>query len=160
MSCNMCGQCCRMIHLNERFHLLIQANGDHSEFDDISFCIENWEYIGESSNFDILSRITNRNKNSIDDVFYVYKCGHVTDDNKCSIHNEKPIVCSGYPYYGDKNLNSYPWPYPDCCYEKSYYELEMLKILKDYLLQFQTDNGSNASKVLVDSIKGEVDDRY
>jgi hypothetical protein len=48
---------------------------------------------------------------------YFYSCPHLTEDNKCGIHDqlEKGHMCDGFPWYGGKPHGS-KWYHPNCGY--------------------------------------------
>lgn len=122
--CKMCGQCCRMIHLQRRDTEWIQKDNIS---EDAIFIKNNWKYKGTSKEVGGFVR-----KNDISDIFYdVYECKLITDYNKCSIHENKPRICSGYPWYEKgKTFDSMLWPYPGCGFEKDEKEMRLIEVLK------------------------------
>ena len=146
--CNMCGRCCRMIHFNDDIHYKIQSKSTYSNIGGIEFIRKNMEYIGPS--YKIPGAFKRRNGDS----WHVYKCKLVTEDNKCSVHENKPQLCSGYPYYeGGKGHGSLPWPYKDCAYTRDRLELDLLRILRLHLRNME-DKIDNKRKITDSSQKG------
>lgn len=142
----MCGQCCRMIHFSEDAHYNIQSKLD---FPDHNFINKNMEYLGPS--YKIPGAFKRRNGDS----WHVYRCKLITEDNKCSIHENKPILCSGYPWYENgKNYDSCPWPYKGCGYERDAYEMYLLKLLKIRLQELQEKEIGNKKQIIGSSQKG------
>ena len=135
----MCGQCCRMIHFPQGVHETIQnSNFKPDSGSDMEFIRENMEYLGNAEEVEgsIKSGFPEWPRNKI----HIYKCKLITDDNKCSIHENKPRICSGYPYYEDgKTVMGGPWPYKGCAYERDYYELRMIRVLKNYLIKIEPE---------------------
>lgn len=123
--CNMCGQCCRMVHFPA--NSCIGVNDGSWVSEDAVFVRENMEYLGSSEH------VTGFRREWPDgtEYFGVYKCNLLTDNNLCSIHENKPRVCSDYPWYGcSKSENSSgPWPYHGCGYEKDAWDQKLLKVL-------------------------------
>lgn len=121
--CVMCGQCCRQIFIEKRAHEKIQAND--GKMKDADFGYLNWEFTGEIR--DVSSHFPEQGKFET----YVYTCKWIDKDNKCTIHREKPHVCSGYPWYDSgKGFNGHiPWGYKGCGYEKDHYEMRLLRVL-------------------------------
>ena len=127
--CNMCGQCCRMIHFPGSVHRSVQGNVCLDLKCDLYFVQENMEYLGPASEVEgALAGCLNGA------TTHIYRCRLINKDNKCSIPETKPRVCYGYPYYDSgKSNESEPWPYKGCAYERDSYELRMIGILKKHL---------------------------
>jgi Fe-S-cluster containining protein len=118
----MCGQCCRKIHFSAR--TCWQLKEGYLNGPEIDFINENLEYIGPSEE---VGGFTTK-----DVKFGVYRCKLITEDNKCSVHENKPYLCSGYPWYnhGLQADKSQPWPYKGCGYERISYEMRLIVALK------------------------------
>lgn len=147
--CGMCGQCCRMMHLHQEIHDRIQEKSKSPLYE---FLVKNMEYIGPSNKVPgTLAKTWSGDESDI----HIYKCKLITEDNKCSIHKNKPLMCSGYPWYGaGKRIDNGPWPYKGCSYERDYYELRMLKVLKNHLRKLQEDKIDSKRKNINSSQKG------
>jgi Fe-S-cluster containining protein len=114
--CKRCGQCCRMIHMSLESHRRIQS--DDSSGGDLAFCRNNWQYVGKS--LDVSGAFISPREDGMEE-YYIYRCSLLGPDNKCSIHDRKPRVCSGYPFYeGATIFDSTPWPYKGCVHEWAY----------------------------------------
>jgi Fe-S-cluster containining protein len=107
-----------MIHFDKATHEAIREN--NTRWRGIDFVVENFEFLGASK---YMPGAFIPPKNFESDTFYLYRCKLLSDDNKCTIHDDKPYVCSGYPFYGNDMLrgNSTPWPYSGCGYEKDHH---------------------------------------
>lgn len=145
--CNMCGQCCSMIHLREEIHEAVVGKMVKA-WKGIDFVIENFEYIGMASKVGGLLHKNLKTGKVIDS--YVYRCKLLTEDNKCSIHESKPYICSGYPWYGTgKNqYDSAPFPYKGCGYERESYEMRLLVILQHHLYNLENKESSGKKEEL------------
>jgi Fe-S-cluster containining protein len=66
--------------------------------DEPQFVRDNMEYMGSSEHVTGFRRKWPEQT----EYFGVYKCRLLTKDNLCSIHDNKPRVCSDYPWYGCK----------------------------------------------------------
>jgi Fe-S-cluster containining protein len=46
---------------------------------------------------------------------HLYHCDQLGDDGRCLTHEERPLVCRGYPWYGQAP-RAMALPHPDCGY--------------------------------------------
>lgn len=118
----MCGQCCRSIYLEESVHQRI-LNVVEEENEDLPFIRENFIFTGEKKKYHSGIGFVGES--------YIYSCKLITNDNKCGIHENKPRICSGYPWYqhGKQAYNSQPVEYKGCGYEIDHYEMRLLRVL-------------------------------
>ena len=123
--CKKCGQCCRMVHLPADQCVAIQDGTNISK--DAEFVRKNMDYLGSSEFTTGFRRKTSEGM----EYFGVYSCRLLTEDNLCSVHDNKPLMCSDYPWYGcSKSSNrSGPYPYHGCGYEKDAWDQKLLKVL-------------------------------
>lgn len=144
--CKMCGRCCRLAVpqlLHDKLEKL-SASGDieaqsflgifvpYSSFEEAKAAVpEHFERIvkelSQKPDFD-LNKIT------------FYHCKYITDDNLCSIHNERPECCRRAPDHG---WSLFP---PECGYEGWQFEQRehhkrVIRNLKELLqeLEFYKD---------------------
>ncbi len=47
---------------------------------------------------------------------HLYACDKVADDGRCTVYEERPLVCRGYPWY-DQPPRAMPLADPDCGYK-------------------------------------------
>lgn len=121
-----------MIHLHQEIHDGIRGKFRYPIYE---FLVKNMEYIGPSNK--VPGSIAKAWTGDGNDI-HIYKCKLITDDNKCSIHENKPLMCSGYPWYSaGKRINNGPWPYKGCGYERDSLEISLLRLLKIRLQELQ-----------------------
>lgn len=112
--CHNCSKCCEVIALDnvthERFAELLSKgkldplHGEMMRPISREEALKRNAYIVEGR--DKLREITK----SEGETSY-YTCTKLVD-NKCSIYADRPIMCSGYPFYGkfpDENVQSHAW---------------------------------------------------
>lgn len=130
MSCIMCSQCCRKIHFSKQIHQSIcyYKKSGKTRKTDIPFIAENWKYLGKASEVGgFLYKLPHK---EVPEEMYIYSCNLVTEDNKCSIHDKKPKICSGYPYYGDEKFTgNSPYPYKGCGDEMDFWHIHLRDVL-------------------------------
>lgn len=128
MSCNKCGQCCRMIHMGDEAHRQIQGTKQSAEVRDLGFCHAHWKYLGQSCDIPGAFVVPGI-------ILHVYACDLIGENNLCSIQETKPGLCTGYPHYDNGPLEEGPWPYPGCSYEKDVYIIALKKLLLSRISQ-------------------------
>lgn len=122
--CRMCGQCCRSINIDAQVCWDIKNGKESPDYD---FVRKNWEYLGSSKD---VGGFVGKEYDGQPFYYGVYRCNLISDDNKCTIHKDKPRVCSGYPWYDDESGSSFPWPYVGCGYEKDSHLRQLVKVFK------------------------------
>jgi Fe-S-cluster containining protein len=113
-TCNQCGACCRVLTLEQSPEEL-QATAAVTKVlgipSDAIFAAEHWH---------LLTREEAARRNP----FYVhclpadahlYRCDQLGQDGRCTAYDERPLVCRGYPWYGEAP-RLMELPDPDCGY--------------------------------------------
>lgn len=114
--CKQCGKCCMAICLNYPMeHVSNKVNELTKEGilnTDCHFILENWVEISEEE-------ASKRNPEiDLSTKCYWYKCTKLDEKtNKCTVHDNRPHVCSGFPNYRSKKLpKGFPYYTKDCGY--------------------------------------------
>jgi|SRR3972149_6522737 len=92
MKCRKCGMCCKAIPL--RFGLTHLAQRKNCA--DAKFIIKHWLSISH-----VQALYYNKELVSGGGIYF-YTCLLLDKRNRCKVHNRKPKICSGYPWYGEK----------------------------------------------------------
>lgn len=99
--CHRCGMCCRAIPLAlapHEFKVQAEANGPDSNKGRV-FAMLGDRYIGP------VEFITNNGERDYRETRHLYgPCPNLIEvgaESLCAIHDAKPEMCSGYPYYGE-----------------------------------------------------------
>jgi hypothetical protein len=127
----MCGMCCKAIVLSQSPEVLEQMADDKNLLSDASFIHANWESITQTEALVINPYLQHWIKHGNDEKYF-YRC-KLLIDNKCSIHGteQKPHVCTGYPFYNRIPEKDYLFYTKDCGYqpdlEKLFQELNNQK---------------------------------
>lgn len=131
----MCGKCCKAITLGEHGSPEYIENQARLGNKDAQFIKENWVPISAKEVFKI------RPEAEFKAIFkrigqtYWWKCKNVDPQtNKCKMHDKRPDVCKGFPYYGDGKLGKNFIPYSmQCGY------LEDLEYLEEWKTKIEED---------------------
>ncbi|MMZ43654.1 Flagellin N-methylase [compost metagenome] len=107
--CGMCGRCCQAIHL-PLSPKDIQEMHEKGNNPDASFIHQNWTPISKEEAFDINpyflvneKRIKEEELDLNYEDLYFYTCNRLDKESKlCTVHDLRPNVCSGYPWYGGR----------------------------------------------------------
>ena len=116
--CNGCGQCCSHTHVGEQTHIKVQSNINLKGTD--KFISENWIF-------------QNKIEMKFGAPFYIYSCKLLTKENRCSDYENRPYICSGYPYYESEDFNIWdnqPWDYVGCGYEMDHWRARLIRNLE------------------------------
>lgn len=114
--CKMCGKCCMAIslHKSQDFESIKQMSEGGNE--DAKFILKNWVPISAKEVFKI------RPEAEFSTIFNAmgerawWKCTKWDPKtHKCTVHETRPKVCSGYPGYGRWEINSDWVPYTFEC---------------------------------------------
>ncbi|WP_161624347.1 YkgJ family cysteine cluster protein [Alicyclobacillus acidoterrestris] len=113
----MCGKCCEAIRVN-----VSPEEKEHNKYvnsRDWSFIGEHWRNISEDEAFHInpLLRLQ-KEVGLIDHDVWYYACDmYDKSTHKCMAHDDRPPVCSEYPYYGRiKPTETMTWYSATCGY--------------------------------------------
>ena len=110
MGCNQCGKCCTAIGINTSFDDLKNTDGEDAEF-----IKQHWHPMSRN-----LAYFLNPYLNDTfgdDERYHFYSCDLFdAGTNKCMCHEEKPNVCSGFPFYGGEDVSMARTYSPECGY--------------------------------------------
>jgi len=107
--CNMCGLCCKALSLGysmsyavERIKEVRVGTDLHAHY---TFVIEHLEEQTHEQAFatnPYLEEEYKRRGGRPENIqkFHFYRCKMLSENNLCTIHDHKPQMCSGYPWYG------------------------------------------------------------
>ncbi len=96
--CNMCGACCRVLTLEQSpediaaMATLTRVLGIPS---DHQFAAQHWRPLTRAEAMQRNAYYTGR----LPADAFLYTCDRLGDDGRCTAHDERPLVCRGYPWY-------------------------------------------------------------
>lgn len=97
--CNQCGACCRVLTL-EQSPDEVQAIGALTSVlgipSDHAFAAKHWHPLSRQEALE-------RNRFYVERLpenAHFYRCDQLGDDGRCLSHATRPLVCRGYPWYG------------------------------------------------------------
>lgn len=112
--CNACGACCRVIYV-ERSPEEIRAMASLTRVlgipSDMQFAAKHWRPLSREEAMKRNPYYTRQ----LPEHGYLYTCDQLGDDGKCRAYETRPLVCRGYPWYGEA-ARSIPWADPECGY--------------------------------------------
>lgn len=116
MSCmrdnKVCTKCCEVIHVPVKKDKYLKLYGEHPEESDTGFIRRNWkpikERIAKKKNPWMFKQIGKHHNMTF------WKCKNVSA-NGCKVHETRPNVCSGYPWYNGSQDLSRPCSYTPSC---------------------------------------------
>ena len=94
--CNRCGECCRVI-LTGIPKSQFAVSGSETNAESAAFIMKHWRRISRQ---EAVRRVP-----SFDTAgeLYVYECDALDrETNRCSVYEDRPPVCSGWPHYHAK----------------------------------------------------------
>lgn len=112
--CNQCGACCRVIALDqppEELHALATLTRILGIPSDAQFAAAHWRPLTRAEAMERNPFYTSR----LGPEHYLYTCDELAEDGRCRAHDERPLVCRGYPWYGE-NPRRMPLADPECGY--------------------------------------------
>lgn len=128
MSCNKCGMCCKalLLSISQKDLRLAAMNTVESEFKDQAILL-----------LDILEPITrekaieiNHRLDKIKAQGNFFKCTKLdSETNLCTIHDNRPKVCSRYPFYGRERLPLDEFFYSESCGYKKLPEINLKHVI-------------------------------
>jgi Fe-S-cluster containining protein len=98
--CNGCGACCRVIMLEQspedvrQMAALTRVLGIPS---DHVFAAEHWRPLTREEAMARNPFYTSRLRPDV----HLYACDRLGPDGRCLAYEERPLVCRGYPWYGE-----------------------------------------------------------
>jgi Fe-S-cluster containining protein len=140
--CRMCGRCCRSIttaYSHEELEELARLGNEEAKV--YTEIFKRFDSIDEARKVvpeqieQVLSELSNNENFDINKVSFYY-CPHITDENLCKTHLNRPTVCSRAPHHGWSLMP------PGCGFEGWQFELrekykKMTRRLKEYLLAME-----------------------
>jgi Fe-S-cluster containining protein len=114
-SCNGCGACCKVLVLEQspedirRMAALTRVLGIPS---DHVFAAEHWRPITREE----AMRLNPFYASRLSPEAHLYSCDKVGGDGRCTVYEERPLVCRGYPWYGQP-AKALKLADPDCSYK-------------------------------------------
>ena len=123
--CLRCGQCC------SRIYMPLQFERDHdspiriTDSADMAFVKQNWYKIGEG----VIDNRGYEGRESWQCV--IYRCIAYIPGTGCTIYDQRPDVCRGYPFYNGSIYQINKSCYPGCGFEKAWYYKRLLQILNN-----------------------------
>lgn len=113
-ACNGCGACCRVLTLDQSpeeiqgIAAITRVLGIPS---DHIFAAEHWQPLTRAEAMQRNPYYTSR----LPEGAHLYMCDRLAADGRCMAYEDRPLVCRGYPWYGEA-----PRPMaladPDCGY--------------------------------------------
>jgi len=97
--CNQCGACCRVLVLEqspEEVQAIAAVTRVLGIPSDHTFAAEHWHPLTRAE-------ATQRNPfyvSRLPETAYLYWCDQLGADGRCRTHATRPLVCRGYPWYG------------------------------------------------------------
>jgi Fe-S-cluster containining protein len=140
--CKMCGRCCRAIIPEVySFNELEELSKEGSEEADVFVSkfirydsVEDARKVVPEHVDQIIKELTYQKKDLDANSLNFYYCPHITDENKCSIHERRPDCCRRAPRHG---WSLFP---PGCGFEGWQFEKresvkKSIRSLKEYLYE-------------------------
>jgi Fe-S-cluster containining protein len=112
--CNQCGACCRVLTLEQSpdqvqaIAALTRVLGIPS---DHIFAAEHWHPLSRDEALQRNPFYVSR----LPATAHLYRCDQLGDDGRCMTHATRPLVCRGYPWYG-QGVRDIPLADPLCGY--------------------------------------------
>jgi Fe-S-cluster containining protein len=113
-ACNGCGACCRVLTLPQSpeelrdMAALVRVLGIPSDY---PFAAEHWRPLAR----DEAMRLNPFYASRLAPGAHLYSCDALGPDGRCTVYEERPLVCRGYPWY-DGPPRDMPLPDADCGY--------------------------------------------
>ncbi len=112
--CNQCGACCRVLTLEqspEEVQAIAAVSGVLGIPSDHVFAAEHWHPLTREE-------AMRRNPFYVTHLpasAHLYWCDQLSADGRCMAYEERPLVCRGYPWYGQP-VRDMPLPDAKCGY--------------------------------------------
>jgi Fe-S-cluster containining protein len=97
--CNQCGACCRVLTLEqspEEIHAMAALTSVLGIPSDYAFAAEHWHALTREQAMQRNPYYVSR----LPEDAHLYWCDHLGADGRCLSHPTRPLVCRGYPWYG------------------------------------------------------------
>lgn len=112
--CKMCGKCCQKLYTSHDINYYKKLL---SETKDVEFATELKTII------DMLIPILSSPSKSR----YLYRCKHISEDNKCLIYKKRPTMCREFPFYGRTTITKLLMK--NCGYRTKDYNVHLFGVL-------------------------------
>ena len=112
--CNQCGACCRVLTAQqspEEIRATAALTSVLGIPSDAVFAAQHWRPLSRAEAMQRNPFYTSR----LSPDAHLYACGRLGDDGRCTAYDERPLVCRGYPWYGDLPREM-PLPDEECGY--------------------------------------------
>jgi len=113
-ACNQCGACCRVLTLEqspEAVRATAAIAGVLGIPSDAVFAAKHWHPLTRAEALQRNPFYTSR----LAPDAHLYGCDQLGTDGRCQAYEERPLVCRGYPWYGEP-ARVMALPHPDCGY--------------------------------------------
>lgn len=113
-ACNACGACCRVLTLAQspeevrQIAAVTRVIGIPS---DHQFAAEHWHPLTREEAMRVNPFYVER----LPADAHLYRCDQLDADGRCGAYETRPLVCRGYPWYGERP-RAMELPDPDCGY--------------------------------------------
>ena len=97
--CNQCGACCRVLTVEqsaEEIQAIAAVTGVLGIPSDMIFAAQHWHPLTRAEAMRRNPLYTSR----LPAAAHLYRCDQLGDDGRCMAYEERPLVCRGYPWYG------------------------------------------------------------
>jgi Fe-S-cluster containining protein len=112
--CNKCGACCRVLTLEqspEEVRAMAQVTQVLGIPSDMSFAAQHWHALTRDQAMQRNPFYTSR----LAPGAHLYWCDQLGGDGRCMAYETRPLVCRGYPWYGQP-VRDMQLPDADCGY--------------------------------------------
>ena len=112
--CNQCGACCRVLTLEQSPEELKATAAVTSVLgipSDAIFAAQHWHPLTREAAMQRNSFYTSR----LPSDAHLYSCDQLGADGRCMAYDDRPLVCRGYPWYGETPRDM-TLADPDCGY--------------------------------------------
>ena len=165
--CRMCGRCCKSITTSDSHEELEElaklGNEEAKVFVNIFKrfpSIEEAKKVVPEQIDQICAELSLKEGFDINKVSFYY-CPHITEDNLCTMHSNRPTVCSRAPHNGWSCMP------PGCGFEGWQFELrekykKMTRRFKEYLTAIEaiSDDGKVPGKdMTIEELKALIDEK-
>lgn len=123
--CRACGACCRVIPLGfDLFSPEMFEKAKKLRSAELRFLQLHWRPITLAK---AREGHPHRKFKKSDGPWHIYTCIKLTDDGRCSVHDDKPYACKGYPWYGKPPRPAFAFASPNCGFIPEYMEAQAMR---------------------------------
>jgi len=98
--CNQCGACCRVLTLEqspEEVQAMAAVTSVLGIPSDMRFAAQHWHSLTRAEAMQRNPFYVSR----LPTTAHLYSCDQLGADGRCMAYEERPLVCRGYPWYGE-----------------------------------------------------------